>query len=537
MHRWPSVTDESSGEVTLTIRSSWTWSATAQPTPQYGQIVSVDGLGRLVPGPGLAHVVLGLEHQRAGRADADAVAAVDAGRLGQRHGLLGRDPGVEAAAGDGDRERVLGVLAARLDALVAEDALRVVADVELVVDLGRLARRSPRPRRRPARGGGRPRARRARRPPRAAPAARTATDPRRTAPRTRRSSRRARRAGQRHVDRRAEELEHDLARQPDPLRIGLDLHPGLDLARAGRDEHARPGDLDDADPADVDRRQVLGVAQRRRVDALRRGRRRGSSSPAGDRDRARRRWSIRRRLDGGRSAVARACGRRQQDVGQRLDRRRRRRAYGVGRSRSHGSGRRSQRHQPGCRSADSIADDAVWPSPQIDASRIAWPISRSSASSSSRGRTREPGDEPREQLLLADAADPARDALAARFVAEELGDPAQRVDEVGRLVEDHDHARAERRADGARVASNVSGMSSASGPTKTPAAPPSRIARMARPPGHAAGELDEVAQRRPELDLVDARPRDVARQAEQLRAGRALRADRRERPSPPLERR
>ena len=41
MQRWPSVTDESSGEVTLRILSSWTWSSTAHPTPQYGQIVSV----------------------------------------------------------------------------------------------------------------------------------------------------------------------------------------------------------------------------------------------------------------------------------------------------------------------------------------------------------------------------------------------------------------------------------------------------------------------------------------------------------------
>ena len=74
----------------------------------------------------------------------------------------------------------------------------------------------------------------------------------------------------------------------------------------------------------------------------------------------------------------------------------------------------------------------------------------------------------------------------------------------------------------ARVASKVSGMSSASGPTKTPAAPPSRIVRIARPPGHAAGELDEVAQGRPEFDLVDARPGDVAGQAEQLRARSSL---------------
>ena len=41
MHRWPSVTDELVGEVTLTMRSSWACRVTAQPTPQYGQIVSV----------------------------------------------------------------------------------------------------------------------------------------------------------------------------------------------------------------------------------------------------------------------------------------------------------------------------------------------------------------------------------------------------------------------------------------------------------------------------------------------------------------
>jgi hypothetical protein len=41
MQRWPSVTDESSGESTLTIVLSWTWRLSAQPTPHYGQIVSV----------------------------------------------------------------------------------------------------------------------------------------------------------------------------------------------------------------------------------------------------------------------------------------------------------------------------------------------------------------------------------------------------------------------------------------------------------------------------------------------------------------
>jgi hypothetical protein len=138
MQRCRSVTSWSSGEVTLTIVVV----LDVQRERAADAAVRADRVGhwsaRLVPRAGGAHVVLALEHQRAGRADADAVAAVDARRVGQRDVELGRDAGVEAAAGDRDRERVLGVLAARLDALVAEDALRVVADVEVVVDLDRL---------------------------------------------------------------------------------------------------------------------------------------------------------------------------------------------------------------------------------------------------------------------------------------------------------------------------------------------------------------------------------------------------------------
>ena len=41
MHRWPSVIDASIGDVTLTTESSCTCRVSVQPTPQYGQIVSV----------------------------------------------------------------------------------------------------------------------------------------------------------------------------------------------------------------------------------------------------------------------------------------------------------------------------------------------------------------------------------------------------------------------------------------------------------------------------------------------------------------
>ena len=37
------------------------------------------GLPGFIPGAGLAHIVFSLEHQRTRRADADAVAAIDAG--------------------------------------------------------------------------------------------------------------------------------------------------------------------------------------------------------------------------------------------------------------------------------------------------------------------------------------------------------------------------------------------------------------------------------------------------------------------------
>src|SRR5215472_2097335 len=100
-----------------------------------------DGLPGLVPAAVLPHVVLAGEHQGAGRAYPDAVTAVDTGRIGQADVELGGDAGIKPPAGDRDRERVLGVLTAGLDALVAQDAARVVADIAVVVALHRLGDR------------------------------------------------------------------------------------------------------------------------------------------------------------------------------------------------------------------------------------------------------------------------------------------------------------------------------------------------------------------------------------------------------------
>ena len=62
---------------------------------------------------------------------------------------------------------------------------------------------------------------------------------------------------ERGVDARPQELHHEPARVPNAVGVGPDLHPGLDRARARGDERASSLDLDHADPARVDRRQVV----------------------------------------------------------------------------------------------------------------------------------------------------------------------------------------------------------------------------------------------------------------------------------------
>src|SRR6185312_2944674 len=220
------------------------------------------GLLALVPGAVLAHVVLALEHQRAGRADRDAVAAVDAGRVGERGRILGRDAGVEPASGHRDRKGVLPVGAAALDALVAEDAFRVVADVALVVHLHGLGD-----------GRGRLAVTRVVVPGLGAVArALRCGRGRRAVPLGLRlvllhPAVHVRRRGQ--VDAGCQELEHHLAAVAYALGVGLDNHAVLGLACAARHQHARALDLDHTHAARVDRREGVAVAERRLVASLR----------------------------------------------------------------------------------------------------------------------------------------------------------------------------------------------------------------------------------------------------------------------------
>ena len=108
-------------------------------------------------------------------------------------------------------------------------------------------------------------------------------------------------------------------------------------------------------------------------------------------------------------------------------------------------------NRPNVSIADCTALAAVWPSPQIDASRITPATSVEQRQLVLAGADRPSGDEPVDRLFLAYGPDPARHALPTALVTEEPRDPQAQVDQVGVLVEDHDDARAERVPTGARV--------------------------------------------------------------------------------------
>src|SRR6478735_3769880 len=399
-----------------------------------------DRLGGLVPRARLAQVVLALEHERARGADGDAVAAVDACRVGQRRCELGGDAGVEPAAGDGDRERVLPVGAAALHALVAEDALRVVADVVLVVDLDRLGDRCGRL---PVAGvmvaglGAVAGACRGGRRGRAVP-----LGPRLVLRRPALGV-----GGGREVDARAEELEHHLPAVAHPLAVGADDHAVLGLPRARRHEHPRALELDHAHPACVHRGERLAEAERRDVERL---------HLAGVEDRR---------------ALGHAHG---LAVDLELD-------GAADRHRDCAHATSSGVKTPRTRIAESIALAAVCPRPQIDASRMATAISSSRATSSAtvpRGRS-----DARRRSASCCRTVPTRHGthwpqLSSRKKAAIRSRIGTRSTASSKTMTTPEPSV----APAARVASNESSRSSESGPTNPPAAPPSSTARSVPPP-------------------------------------------------------
>ena len=114
-----------------------------------------------------------------------------------------------------------------------------------------------------------------------------------------------------------------------------------------------------------------------------------------------------------------------------------------------------------------------------------------------------------------------RRALAARLVGEELRQPPRDEQRVGGLVEHHDRSRPEHGLEVVLHVVHVGGLVEMLGhqPRRRRAARDEEL--HAAPAGHSPGEaLDELAERRTELDLVVGGPLDVARHGEDARARR-----------------
>ena len=142
--------------------------------------------------------------------------------------------------------------------------------------------------------------------------------------------------------------------------------------------------------------------------------------------------------------------------------------------------------------ADSIALDAVCPRPQIEASRMHWPISATSASSAPVAAARAARDEARERLLLAHRADAARHALPARLVAEERRDALQEARQVDAVVEHQHDARAERRLGLARALERERQVELV-GPQEAARRAAHEHGLQLAPAGHAARQREQLA--------------------------------------------
>src|SRR4051812_4620222 len=128
-----------------------------------------------------------------------------------------------------------------------------------------------------------------------------------------------------------------------------------------------------------------------------------------------------------------------------------------------------------------------------------------------------------ERFLLSYGADATRNALPARLVTEEAGDAKQDLREVDRVVERDDHARPERglrRPHALECQRDVELVRSDEHACRA-----SEQYRLERTTVRdAARQIEKVAKRLAEWNLVDARFLYMAAQTEQPRAGRLFRS-------------
>ncbi len=118
----------------------------------------------------------------------------------------------------------------------------------------------------------------------------------------------------------------------------------------------------------------------------------------------------------------------------------------------------------------------------------------------------------------------ARVAFAARFVGKEMRQAFQHVAQIAPLVKDHDHTRAEQQTCLAQVFEGKAHIEHVRGGEST-GCPAEQDGFHLAPAGHAACQAQQqVAQTDPERHFIHARLDDISRHAEQLCAGRFLRA-------------
>ena len=154
---------------------------------------------------------------------------------------------------------------------------------------------------------------------------------------------------------------------------------------------------------------------------------------------------------------------------------------------------------------------------------MAWAISRS-MSDFLRGRAERRGvHQSLQRFLLAHHADAARNALAAGFMAEETRDAQQNLAQIDRVIEQHDHAGTQRGADGARAFKSERRIEFVR-PDKSSGRAAQKNCLQLAAARHASGKINQLAQRGPHGDFVDAGARHVSAKTKEPGAGGVFRA-------------
>ena len=219
-------------------------------------------------------------------------------------------------------------------------------------------------------------------------------------------------------------------------RVGLDLDRAGDRVGAGRLQRALPLDLDHADPADAGDAQVGVVAQRRDADARAAWPPRGWSCPAGTLSLVPSMSTVtgppmHRRRVAGRDVLALLAARAPGTCSRLLM------ASSLIGLRQAGERGRPRISSWKCSTMDRKALGLDWPSPHLEASCMVSP----SASSSCRYAVGALAPlEHLDALEQLHVADPARRALAAGLLDEELQEVLGHVEHVAVRAEDDDRA-------------------------------------------------------------------------------------------------